>query len=72
MAAAVFASRRDASLGRNASHARICIPQGCILTGCRKFFGNRVYRAMQSYGLLDCSAWHVTIIFCPTLWTDTK
>ncbi|MDR2423785.1 MAG: hypothetical protein LBD59_03570 [Prevotellaceae bacterium] len=43
-----FASRRDASLGRNTSYTRICIPQGCILTGCRKFFGNRFYRAMQS------------------------
>ncbi|MDR2423527.1 MAG: hypothetical protein LBD59_02245, partial [Prevotellaceae bacterium] len=42
---------------------RICIPQGCILTGCKIFFGNRFYRAMQSCGLLDCSALHVTIIF---------
>ncbi|MDR2423763.1 MAG: hypothetical protein LBD59_03455 [Prevotellaceae bacterium] len=63
MAAAVFASRRDASLGRNASHTRICIPQGCIPAGCKIFFGNRFYRAMQSHGLLDCSAFHVTIIF---------
>ncbi|MDR2423339.1 MAG: hypothetical protein LBD59_01270 [Prevotellaceae bacterium] len=71
MAAAVFASRRDASLGRTSSHTRICIPQGCILTGCRKFLGNRFYRAMQSCGLLDCSAFHFKIIFRPTLWTDT-
>ncbi|MDR2425399.1 MAG: hypothetical protein LBD59_11880 [Prevotellaceae bacterium] len=63
MAAAVFVSRRDASLGRTSSHTRICIPQGCIPAGCKIFFGNHFYRAMQSYGLLDCSALHVTIIF---------
>ncbi|MDR2424785.1 MAG: hypothetical protein LBD59_08690 [Prevotellaceae bacterium] len=67
MAAAVFASRRDASLGRTSSHTRICIPAGCKI-----FFGNRFYRAMQSCGLLDCSAFHFKIIFRPTLWTDTK
>ncbi|MDR2424593.1 MAG: hypothetical protein LBD59_07715 [Prevotellaceae bacterium] len=67
MAAAVFASRRDASLGRTSSHTRICIPAGCIRAGCKTFFGNRFYRAMQSYGLLDCSDFHVTIIFWLTL-----
>ncbi|MDR2425241.1 MAG: hypothetical protein LBD59_11070, partial [Prevotellaceae bacterium] len=72
MAAAVFASRRDASLGRTSSHTRICIPQGCIPAGCKIFLDYLFYRAMQSCGLPDCSALHVTIIFCPTLWTDTN